>query len=224
MEEEVKTTILKLLAYCRACDWSGYEPYDVLNSRIVAALPLMRLRIARLVFTQFLKRSPVNIRPLLGIEKTQNPKALAVFLSAFVKLSVTGIIDRDRDVELMIERLIALRSPGVPYWCWGYSFPWQTRIHLVPRWAPNVVCTCFVADALLDTYERWGENRCLEMAVSAAGYILNELFWADGDDAGFCYPLPSLRARVHNANLLAAALFCRVYNHTGQREIPRSCS
>jgi hypothetical protein len=56
------------------------------------------------------------------------------------------------------------------------------------------------------------------MAVSAAEYILNELYWTDGDStAGFSYPLPALHGRVHNANFLGAALFCRIYKHNGEK-------
>jgi hypothetical protein len=56
------------------------------------------------------------------------------------------------------------------------------------------------------------------MAVSAAEYILNVLYWTEGDSIGFSYPLPSIRGHVHNANFLAAALFCRVYKHTGEEK------
>jgi hypothetical protein len=56
------------------------------------------------------------------------------------------------------------------------------------------------------------------MAVSAAEYILNVLYWTEGDSIGFSYPLPSIRGQVHNANFLAAALFCRVYKHTGEEK------
>src|SRR5262249_9096451 len=116
----------------------------------------------------------------------------------------------------MIERLMALRSRGFPYWCWGYSFPWQTRTVAVPVAAPNLVCTTFVASALLDAYEQLKDQRCLTMAASAADYILNELHWAVGASAaGFSYPVPNLRNQVHNANLLGAALLCRVHKHTG---------
>jgi uncharacterized protein YyaL (SSP411 family) len=87
----------------------------------------------------------------------------------------------------------------------------------VPTGAPNLVCTAFVAGALLDAYEQRQDSRCLGMAVSAAEYILDKLFWTDGGSiAGFAYPLPSQRAQVHNANFLAAAVLCRVYKHTGE--------
>src|SRR3989454_11991817 len=83
-------------------------------------------RLPRLVFTQALKRSPVNIRPLVLIPKTQNPKAIALFLTACLKLSRLAAPSQEDLVRLMIERLIAIQSRDAAYWCWGYSFPWQT--------------------------------------------------------------------------------------------------
>jgi hypothetical protein len=210
-----KFVIAKLLAYCRANDWSGYDPYDALNSRIFTALPFLDKKIPRLVLTQVLKRSPVNFRRLLLVPPTQNPKALALFLSALLRLrEQRGGADLDADLRRLIERLRALRSAGESYSCWGYSFPWQTRRLVVPAGAPNLVCTCFVANALLDAWEALGDARCLEMAASAAEYVAQELYWEDGDAAGFGYPTPSSRGRVHNANLLAAALLCRVQYHS----------
>ena len=60
---------------------------------------------------------------------------------------------------------------------------------------------------------------CLDMAISAADYILNELYWEDGNGvASLSYPLPGLRTQVHNANFLGAALLSRVYKHTGEKK------
>jgi hypothetical protein len=211
-----KATALKLLAYCRAKDWAGHDPYDALNSRILTALPILDSRIPRLIATQALKRSPVDLRRLMQIPPTQNPKAMALFLAAALKLQRVAPAQAEGLPELMTERLIALRSKGTAYWCWGYSFPWQTRTLVVPRGTPNLVCTTFVAGALLDAYEQRKESRCLTMAVSAADYILNELYRTDGKTvAGFSYPLPSMKSDIHNANFLAAALLCRVYKLTG---------
>jgi glycosyltransferase involved in cell wall biosynthesis len=212
-----KVVARKLLTYCRDNDWAGYDPYDALNSRAFMAVPFLNFKLPRLVLTQVLKRSPINFRHLLRVPKKQNPKAIGLFLSAILKLSKIGVANEEGLVELMIEQLIALRSRDLPYWCWGYSFPWQTRTKIVPIGAPNLVCTTFAAGALLDAYEQSNDSRCLAMAVSAAEYILNELYWTDGSTlAGFSYPLPSMRNQVHNANLLAAALLCRVYKHTGE--------
>jgi hypothetical protein len=208
--------MLRLIAYCRDNSWAGYDPYDALNSSLFSTVPILNSRLPRLVLTQALKRSPINVRPFLGIPKTQNPKALALFLSAFLKISEADLPDRDDLILLMISRLQALRSPGTAYWCWGYSFPWQTRKDVVPAGTPNLVCTTFVANALVDAYEYTADSRCLTMAASAAEYILNELYWSDGKAIhSFGYPLPSLRVQVHNANFLASALLCRVSKLAG---------
>lgn len=216
---DVETAAQKLLAYCRANEWAGYDPYDALNSRLLTALPFLNSRVPRLALTQALKRSPINVRRLLQIPKTQNPKGIALFLSALLKVPQLGKCGTEDLVGSLEERLVALRSPDSSYWCWGYSFPWQTRTVIVPRGSPNLVCTTFAAGALLDVYEQRQDERYLSMAVSAADYMLNELYWTDDSSiASFSYPLPSLRSRTNNANFLAAALLCRVYKHTGERK------
>jgi hypothetical protein len=215
VRERAAATCESLLAYCRARDWAGYDPYDALNSRILDRIPRAGGRIVRIAATQINKRLPVNLRPLLGVTKEQNPKGIALFLMSLIGLSRAGLADRREWIASMIERLAKLRSRNDGYWCWGYSFPWQTRTVLVPRWAPNLVCTTFVANALLDAFEAGGDARCLRMAVSAGEYVVNELYWTDGDAAsGFSYPVPDSRVRVDNANFLGAALLCRIYRHT----------
>jgi hypothetical protein len=207
---DLSSATLSLLSYCRTNDWAGYDPYDALNSRIFESFPILNTRIPRLVLTQALKRSPVNIRPLLRIPKTQNPKGLALFLSATLKLSRLGLLEDEELVGDLAEKVAALRSPDTDYWCWGYSFPWQTRTIIVPRRSPNVVCTIFVASALLDFYEQTHKAAYLSMGLSAADYIL-QLLWTDNEGtASLSYPLPTVRTPIHNANLLGAALLCRV--------------
>jgi hypothetical protein len=109
----------QLLAYCRSEHWAGYDPYDALNSQWLTSLPVLDRRLPRLVLTQALKRSPINIRPLLRIPPTQNPKGLALFLAAVLRApALCDGIEDDLAGEL-INRLIALRSPHSAYWCWG---------------------------------------------------------------------------------------------------------
>lgn len=215
--DRILNILLKLLDYCRKNDWAGFDPYDALNSRLFDHTPFSKSRICRIAFTQIMKRLPINIRPLLLVQAEQNSKAIALFLTAFLKLERLGLIAEKNLVGMMVERLIALRSPNTTYWCWGYNFPWQGRTVLTPKWAPNLVCTTFVANALIDAYEEKHDSRCLEMAISAAEYILKQLYWTEGDTtAGFSYPIPSIRTPVHNANFLGAALLCRIYRHCGE--------
>jgi hypothetical protein len=211
-----KQAALALLAYCEVRNFAGYDPYDAVNSRIFELVPWLNRRLPRLVLTQALKRSPINLRPLLLVPRTQNPKGLGLFLAALVRLEQKGLLVAREQIQAVTKALMRLRSPGTNYWCWGYSFPWQTRTIVVPRGTPNLVCTTFIADALLDAYEHGGEDRYLEMGVSAAEYILKELYWTDGHSIhGLSYPLASERSQIHNANFLGAALLARVYRLSG---------
>ena len=267
-----------LFEYCHSNNWAGHDPYDALNSELFKRLPFLDFWLPRLALTQILKRSPVNFRPLLMIPKTQNPKALALFLMALLKMDKLGMLDDKNLIDGLVQDIINLRSDNNistgnrkpetvnrklstvnrkpetenRYWCWGYSFPWQGRSVLAPRGEPNIVCTVFVANALLDLYESQHcrpstvncqptltGNRKLEtgncfypstgncqpetgnllsIAKSSAEYLLNELYWSEDDKAGFSYPLPSYKTRVHNANFLGAALFCRIYKHSGEKK------
>ena len=218
MNDDVLIITHKLFDYCRSDNWAGYDPYDALNSKLLKYIPLLDCLYPRLVMTQILKRSPINFRPMLMIPKTQNPKALALFLMAFLKLSLNKQFDQGNNLAIIMESIKTLRSPNIPYWCWGYSFPWQGRYLLVPRGEPNLVCTVFVANTLIDVYESNHNTECLAIAASAAEFLLNELYWEDKNGhAGFSYPLPAHQTQVHNANFLGAAFFCRIYNHTGEQ-------
>src|SRR5437870_10104157 len=103
MSNEVKAIILKLLAYCRANDWAGYDPYDALNSKVFGFLPLLNSRIPRIVLTQVLRRSPINFRRLLLVPKTQNPKALALFIAGFLKLAEIELGNQEGLIQAMVD-------------------------------------------------------------------------------------------------------------------------
>ncbi len=105
--------VARLLAYCRANDWAGYDPYDALNSRWFVSLPFLNFRLARLALTQALKRSPVNFRPLLRVPPTQNPKGLALILTALLKLRKLALLPDERLLREVIAQIIALRSPDI---------------------------------------------------------------------------------------------------------------
>jgi hypothetical protein len=220
---KIKETLINLLDYCRKHNWAGFDPYDALNSSVFARTPFFNSKICRIAFTQIMKRLPINLRPILSISREHNPKAIALFLMAFIKLSRLGLLDQEELIGIMVEKLIALLSQDTPYWCWGYNFPWQTRTILVPKGAPNLVCTVFVANSLLDAYEIEWEKRYLSMVISVAEYILNELYWSTSDSvAGFSYPFPQLRSQVYNANFLGAAFLCRIYKYSGEKKFIES--
>src|SRR5947209_15739156 len=98
--------VRKLLRWCRGESWMGYDPYDGLNSPLARFWP-MRNRLARTALTQLVKRSPVNLRPLLGIRKAANPKGLALAARAVLLLA-------QRENEALPADLLDDAAPSVP--------------------------------------------------------------------------------------------------------------
>jgi rhamnogalacturonyl hydrolase YesR len=210
----LQNAITSLLDYCRANQWAGYDPYDALNSKVFKSTPFSRSKLCRIAFTQAMKRSPINFRPLLGITKQQNPKGLAVFATALLKLPGAEV-----EAKEVLDLLVKSRSTDRPYACWGYNFAWQNRVTLVPRGEPNIICTTFAGNALLDAYEKYHDPEYLRTALSAAEFLLNGLHIEKcGTEICFSYT-PKDREQVHNANLLGAAFLARLYQHTNNNEL-----
>src|SRR4029453_2291871 len=90
--EVIEDVTLKLLAHCRSNDWAGHDPYDALNTDFLRLFPILNNRIPRLLLTQLLKRSPVDLRSVMRIPKTQNPKALGLFLTSMLRLKRLGLL------------------------------------------------------------------------------------------------------------------------------------
>ncbi|WP_408999191.1 hypothetical protein ACJ77P_05305 [Syntrophus buswellii] len=207
-----------MLDYCRRNNWAGYDPFDGLNSRIFTNLPLLHNRISRLILTQGMKRFPINFRRLLLVPKGENPKGLAVFLSALLLLSNMGLLKNDDDIHHLIKRLIELRSPNTSHFCWGYHFDWQGRAFFLPKFVPNIICTTFAGNALLDAYAKFGDANYLNMARSAGDFLLEGLnLTKSGDEICFSYT-PMDSGQVHNANLLGAAYLSRLYSITSAKK------
>ena len=217
LPDSVRNATAALLEYCEKEGWAGYDPYDCLNSRILRASPITKNKTLRLIATQAMKRSPINLRRLLMVPKSENPKACALFCSSLIRLTNIGFLPDDSLLTARLDRLMELRSEGYSQYCWGYNFDWQSRGFFLPRFVPNIICTTFGGTALLEAYEKYGEPRFLEAASSAGDFLTTELnVTYDGDGLCFSYT-PLDRAQVHNANLLAAGFLARLWSLTGAK-------
>lgn len=223
--QTIEKIIRQLLDYCRQNQWAGYDPYDALNSPIFQKIPLLNNRVGRLVLTQALKRLPVNLRPVLLIPKGENPKGLAIFILAMFLLSEKGVAVESDLIYHLLNRLIELRSPDVPHCCWGYNFDWQNRDGLLPKFAPNIICTSFAGNALLDAFIKLSDSKCLNIAMSAGEFLLTGLRITRFSDDELCFSYtPYDEGQVHNANLLGAAFLSRLYSLTGETKFLQSSS
>jgi hypothetical protein len=201
---------------CTRADWTGRDPYDGLMARHPPASWLARSRLGRLALIQLVRRSPLDLRPLLGVPRLRNPKALALGLDAACRLAVLEPWEREARAEArrLAADLLRLAVP-TPGGCgWGYPFDWQARAFWIPRGTPTVVCTGFVVRALDHARALLGEDadlgpRLARAIEAAAGFVLDDLH-RTRDGPGFCWSYSREdRSCVVNATLLGAETVAR---------------
>lgn len=209
----VTSCLDNLTAYIEAADYAGYDPYDALNSPLIRAIS-GRSKILRMAFTQLLRRSPVNLRPLLGVSKGHNPKGIGLFLWGYAKLyKLYGRPEDLKKIHTLLDLLEGLKSQNCSGNAWGYNFDWQSRAFFRPRGTPTIVNSAFIGHALLDCYQYTGLQKALDMAVPIKDFILNDLH-RTGEGETFCFSYTPVDTDVvHNANMLGASILARLNRH-----------
>jgi polysaccharide biosynthesis protein VpsJ len=199
LSDPVSEGLGRIQAWGEARDWRGYDPYDALNSPVAGVLSL-GTTFGRRLFTQAVKLSPLNLRPVLGIRPAWNAKALALVASGYAWSGQHAAAER------WLTWLAENRSGGG----WGYHFPVQTRVFRYERETPNAIATAFVAQALMDGWELLGDERSRDVAIEAARFLSADMY---GD--GFFRYLPGEGELVHNANVLVCAVLMRAATIAG---------
>ena len=204
----------------RERDFAGYDPFDLLNSRLCSFLA-GRSRWAGVAVIQIGKRSPINLRPLLGVRPGRNAKGIGLVLASYVRLwSRTRDIQWKARASELVDWLAGEVRPGMSGASWGYNFPWANRSFIAPRGTPSGVVTSFVGHALLDASDHLDLSNAGALAERAAGFVLRDLNRTDADSDGrFGVSYTPLDHRfVHNASVLSASLLARIAQRTGDHE------
>ena len=205
--------------FCDKEAYKGYDPYDGLNSALFQSLPLVsKNRYAKLVWIQFFKRFPYNLRPLVGVRKEYNPKALGLFLSSYCNLYRLDPTEEHLEkIKLFSDKIFDHQNPDWSGACWGYNFDWQARAFFQPKNTPTVVASTFIGCALLDAYDILKDKKLLNTARSTCDFILNDLNRNYDSQGNFAFSYSPLDTSVvFNASLLGARLLSRVYSYTNE--------
>jgi len=98
---------MRVLDWSREQTYSGYSKHDALNSKFLHMCSL-NIPFLRLVITQVVMRSPINIRPWLGVPKGRNPKGIGLFAHAYFDLAEsTNLPDEKSNFIKAGEELLA---------------------------------------------------------------------------------------------------------------------
>ncbi len=162
------------LAYIQAQGYAGYNKHDGLNSPLLSAL-LGHTKWTRIAAIQAVMRSPLNVRPLLGVPRTRNPKGLGLYANALLDLYAAE--GRGADLAAATDLLNGLLDHGAEGFrglSWGYPYPWQDLGFLAPRHFPNRVVTCWIGFAFVEAVRQTGEERYREALARIAEFLTGE--------------------------------------------------
>ena len=223
MDNSIEQAFDELLLWCRRHNFAGSDPFDALNSRVLQATPLKHSRTTRLISTQLIKRSPMNLRPLARVPGQTNSKGIALFalaaLSRYRRLKTPEAEEEGRE---LLGELLRMQIPGYSGAAWGYNFDWQSRNFFAPRGTPMIVPTAFAARALLEACEIFKDNKYLETARSSCEFILKDLrhtVESDEQEGELCFSYSPLdETKVFNASLFAAETLACVAARAGETE------
>lgn len=166
------------------------------------------------------------------VPKEHNAKGIGLFLSAYCNLynavkansELIKEYGTPQEIEKQINELavllISMQSKGCSGACWGYNFDWQARrLFLFPKFTPTVVTTNFCATALMEAYEVTKNKQYLEVALSAANFVIKDLHRTPYE-GGFLFSYSPLNGNdtVFNASLLGSRLLSYCYYYTKNEE------
>jgi hypothetical protein len=190
--------------------WRGTDPYEGLSATGRILRPLKGTALGRRLLIQAVKRSPLDLRPALGIEPKPDAASVAWSVSALAR---NGFLDANEAEPMLaraLELLDALRSPGYEEPCWGYHFDFQSRVFFYGRGEPNTIATAFAGHALLDAHEATGDPRLLDLAAGAGRFFLRFVPLTEADEGAYFGYLRGDRSPIHNSSLLVASLLARL--------------
>lgn len=198
-------------------NYCGYSKFDALNSPFLHKLSLGH-KWLRLLFIQAIKECPVNLRPILAVEKSRNPKGIALFARAYFLLyEKTKEVQYLRHGEDLVQWLLKNHSPGRGNLCWGYNFVWQSTLFLQDKYEPNLVVSVFVGESLVHAYRLTGNKKYLEAACSVGNFITRDLpvLYESEQELAVSYVPEKAGAIVLNNQVLAGAFLAKIWNETG---------
>jgi hypothetical protein len=194
--EEARHLAAALVVRQERRQWSGADPYDGLASPLASVLAGRRPRQALI---QAVRRSPVNLRPLLGIGPRRMAAATGLAASAASRLAAEPFWAERRD---QLGGLTAARQlgQGPARGLWGYEFDVQTRWAAYEAGSANAIATVMAARGCLDAGSLDPERQ---------GLLARALLRCLWRGTHFAYT-PDSDVLIHNANLLVASLAARL--------------
>jgi len=215
----LEQSMFKLLNWVEKHDYKGYDPGDGLTS-FLRPLTLKNLILER-VLMQIIWKSPVNLRPWLGVKPLDSCIGRGYFARGYLKLfQLTGDLKFREKAINCLNWLISHKSPYTEEYAWGKMFDFSSRGGRQKRYEPITIWTSLIGQAFLDAYEVIGDKNYLKIAESVCNWIIKVPRTIT--EKGFCINYTASDKKdctIHNQSMEAAFMLARTFKHTGNKDL-----
>ena len=214
----LEQSIRKLEKWIEDHNYRGYDPADGLTS-FLRPLTFGNLFLDRLL-QQLVWRSPVNIRPLVGVEPLDSFIGRGYIAWGYLTmLKITGKESYKEKAVSCLGWLMDNKAPGFVDYSWGKMFDFASRGGRQRKYEPITVWTSLIGQVFLDAYEIIGNKKYFEVAESICDWILERP--RNRTESGSCINYTAFGegdCTIHNQSMLAASMLARTAKFNGNSE------
>ena len=216
IEEKLDRSIEAVGTWVEDRNYKGYEYSDGLLSPLHVLT--FHNRFLERCLLQFVRLSPVNIRPVVGVKPQDSTKGRGYMAWGYATMfRLTGETRYKEKAAECLRWLDENKAKNYGAHSWGNHFPFSGRGGRIPRLEPIIVWTSLIGQAFLDSYEIFGEKRYMEVAKSICRWIC--ALPRERTSRGTCLSYVAYeQISVHNSNMLGAAMLARTARITGEPE------
>jgi len=217
-QENIRSLFLDSYAWVKSNNYSSKDVCDVTSLPLYQDLQQVnyKYKLGKFVYAPFHRlyiHKPDFVRKISGLKPYSFPQAYALMAQGLIKfLKYRENVELHNDLRYILKQLESDHSGDPEFRAWGQPYNWFSR-RKVPARTPRTTVTTQVAQAFLDAYEFYKEDKYLDIAKKAGEFMIQKMPWDKDADGDICFPYTTLdQYHVHNANVLAAALLARLGN------------
>lgn len=197
-------------------NYKGYDPGDGQTS-FLSPLTFGNLFLER-VLQQIIWKSPINLRPILGVKPLDSTKGRGFMAFGYMLLyKKYGNEEYRRKAEACLDWLDTHRNTQYPGHSWGNHFQFSARGGRIPKGEPTIVWSSLIGQAFLEAFEQTQNQRWLDAAQGICTWI--QSIPREKTSSGVCLSYVAYeQSSIHNSNLLGAGMLSRTWKSAKKDE------
>jgi hypothetical protein len=211
---KVERSIAGVTSWVERHHYRAYDPGDG-NLSFLHPLTFNSLMLER-ILQQAVYRSPINLRPVLGIRPHVSTKGKGYMAWGYLKMCrLTGDATYEERAKSNLQWLVDHHSPFYTDYSWGNDFPFCTRGGKTPAFEPIVPWTALIGQAFFEAHALFGGPEYRRVLESIGRWFMS--LPRERTDTGSCISYVAFKQNsIHNSNMLAAAFLAQLAHLTGE--------